>query len=133
MLREALEIRRRLYPDGHPDLAYSLSNLATLLNTIPPYWAAGLNQMICSMANELAAHSIRANVVEPGWIETPGELRFATREQMEEAGKRLPLGRIGTIEDIGAAVAYLTGPGASYVTGAVLRVDGGFVLPRPAL
>ncbi len=103
-------------------------------NSLPYNTAkAGLNQMICSMANELAAHSIRANVVEPGWIETPGELRFATREQMEEAGKRLPLGRIGTIEDIGAAVAYLTGPGASYVTGAVLRVDGGFVLPRPAL
>jgi glucose 1-dehydrogenase len=94
---------------------------------------AGLNHMVKTIANELAQHGIRANVVEPGWIETPGELRFVTKEQINEASKQLPLGRIGTIDDIGAAVAYLASPQASYVTGSVLRVDGGFVLPRPSL
>lgn len=100
-----------------------------------PYNAAkaGLNHMVRSIANEMAPYGIRANVVEPGWIETPGELRFATREEIAEAARGLPLGRIGTIEDIGGAVAYLAGPRASYVTGSVLRVDGGFVLPRPSL
>lgn len=103
-------------------------------NSLPYNTAkAGLNHMVRSIANELAPHSIRANVVEPGWIETPGELRFSTKEEMDKAGRRLPLGRIGTIEDIGAAVVYLSGPSASYVTGAVLRVDGGFILPRPSL
>lgn len=112
----------------------SIHAVQAFKNSLPYNTAkAGLNHMIRSIANELAPHSIRANVVEPGWIETPGELRFSTKDQIDEAGKRLPLGRIGTIEDVGAAVAYLAGSTASYVTGAVLRVDGGFVLPRPSL
>ena len=50
---------------------------------------------------------------------------------MAEAG--LPLGRLGTIDDIGRAVAYLVSDDAAYVTGSVLRVDGGFSLPRPEI
>lgn len=112
----------------------SIHAVQAFKNSLPYNSAkAGLNHMIRSIANELASHSIRANVVEPGWIETPGELRFTTKEQIDEAGKKLPLGRIGTIEDIGAAVAYLAGSSASYVTGSVLRVDGGFILPRQSL
>src|SRR5215472_1508430 len=91
---------------------------------------AGLNHMARTMANELAPHRIRVNVIEPGWIDTPGELKFATAEQMRQEGKRLPLGRLGSIEDIGKAAAFLAGDGASYITGSVLRVDGGFALPR---
>ena len=50
---------------------------------------------------------------------------------LAEAG--LPLGRLGTIDDIGHAVAYLVSDDAAYVTGSVLRVDGGFSLPRPEI
>ena len=69
-------------------------------------------------------------VVEPGWINTPGEADFSTPEQLHEAGRELPLGRIGTIADIAKAVAFLASDDASYITGTVLRVDGRFVLPR---
>jgi glucose 1-dehydrogenase len=92
---------------------------------------AGLNHMARTMANELAPHRIRVNVIEPGWIDTPGELNFSTPEQMREGGKLLPFGRLGSIEDIGQAAAFLASEDASYITGSVLRVDGGFVLPRP--
>jgi glucose 1-dehydrogenase len=100
-----------------------------------PYNAAkaGLNHAARSMANELAPKNIRVNVVEPGWTDTLDELRFSTPEQLREQGKLLPMGRLGTIEDIGKAVAFLASEDASYITGAVLRVDGGFVLPRPGL
>jgi glucose 1-dehydrogenase len=86
--------------------------------------------MVRTMATELAQHHIRINVVEPGWIDTPGEAELATPEQLLEAARGLPLGRMGTIADIAKAVAFLASDDASYITGAVLRVDGGFVLPR---
>jgi glucose 1-dehydrogenase len=92
---------------------------------------AGLNHMARTMANELTPHRIRVNAIEPGWTDTPGELKFSTAEQMREGGKLLPLGRLGSIEDIGKAAAFLSSDDASYITGSVLRVDGGFALPRP--
>lgn len=128
---------RQMVAQGEGGSVIAISSVHAVLafkNSLPYNTAkAGLNHLIRSIANEMAPHAIRVNVVEPGWIETPGELQFATQAQIEEAGRKLPLGRIGTIEDIGSAVAYLASPQASYVTGSVLRVDGGFVLPRPAL
>jgi glucose 1-dehydrogenase len=67
-------------------------------------------------------------MVNPGWIDTPGERQFATGEQMREDGKRIPWGRLGTPEEIGKAVAFLASDDANYITGATLRVDGGFLL-----
>lgn len=83
-----------------------------------------------TLAVELIKDKIRVNIVEPGWIDTPGERQFTTEEKIREEGKKLPWGRIGTIADIGHAVAFLASPKADYITGSVLRVDGGFVLPR---
>ncbi len=87
---------------------------------------AGINHLARSMANELAEYRINVNVVAPGWIDTPGERRWNTDEQLAELGKQLPWGRMGTISDIGKAVAYLASDDADYVTGSVLKVDGGF-------
>jgi glucose 1-dehydrogenase len=89
---------------------------------------AGMNQMARTMAAELARLRIRVNVVEPGWTDTPGERAFATEEELQAGGKRMPLGRLATIEDIAYGVAYLASPEADYVTGTVLRIDGGFVV-----
>jgi len=89
---------------------------------------AGMNQMAATMANELTAHRIRVNVIEPGWIDTPGEREFSTEEEIEAGAKRLPWGRLGTIEDIGKAATFLSSDAADYITGAVLRVDGGYYL-----
>lgn len=80
-----------------------------------------------TMAGELARTKINVNIINPGWIDTPGERRFFTEEQMQEGGKQIPWGRIGTPEDIGKAAAFLVSDDADYITGAVLRVDGGFV------
>ncbi|MBX3011140.1 MAG: SDR family oxidoreductase [Caldilineaceae bacterium] len=80
-----------------------------------------------TMAGELARTKINVNIINPGWIDTPGERRFFNEEQITEGGKKIPWGRIGTPEDIGKAAAFLVSDDADYITGAVLRVDGGFV------
>ena len=89
------------------------------------------------MANELAAFGVRVNVVQPGYIDTPGERRFSTEEEIQRWAEKvdIPARRIGTPRDIGTAVAFLCSDAASYITGAVLSVDGGFLtamglLPR---
>jgi len=90
---------------------------------------AAINHMAATWATELAKERIRVNVVEPGWIDTPGERRIYSEEQIREGGKKLPLGRLGSPEDIAKGVRFLVSDDASYVTGVSLRVDGGFVLP----
>lgn len=91
---------------------------------------AGINHMGYTMATELTEHRINVNVIEPGWTDTPGERNFATEEELREGGKKLPWGRLGTIEDIGKTAAFLCSDAADYITGACLRVDGGFWLPK---
>jgi glucose 1-dehydrogenase len=91
---------------------------------------AAVTHFGATLAAELTAHRINVNVVLPGWIDTPGERTWSTEEELREGGKRLPWGRLGTPEDIGGVVAFLVGPDADYVTGATLRVDGGYVHGR---
>lgn len=92
---------------------------------------AGAHALAMTLATELVDHHIRVNVVEPGWIDTPGERKWTSDEEMARAGRSLPWKRLGTIEDVGDMVAYLASDKADYVTGSVFRVDGGFTLPRP--
>ena len=92
---------------------------------------AGINHMARTMASELVGDGIRVNILEPGWIDTPGERTFSSEDEIKEAGERLPMSRLGTIDEIGKGVAFLVSDDASYVTGSTLRVDGGFVLPPP--
>ena len=87
---------------------------------------AGINHMAATIAAELATHRSRVNVIEPGWINTPGEREYFSEEHLQEEGVKLPWGRLGTIEDIGRAATFLCSGAADYITGAVLRVDGGF-------
>lgn len=89
---------------------------------------AAVAHLAATMAAELAPARIAVNVVHPGWIDTPGERAFATEDEIRERGSRLPWGRIGTPDDIAAAVAFLASDEADYITGAVLRVDGGLTL-----
>lgn len=91
---------------------------------------AGLNHMARSIAAELAPYGIRANIIEPGWIDTPGERITFSAAEIEHAGKQLPFGRLGSAEEIAKGAAFLASDDASYVTGTTLRIDGGFVLPR---
>jgi len=94
-----------------------------------PYGAskAGLNHLMRSISVELAPYRINVNVIEPGWIDTPGEHVTFSDETIQSEGERLPWGRLGLPEDIGNAAAFLVSEEADYITGVVLPVDGGFL------
>lgn len=89
---------------------------------------SGLNHMARTIAAELTGHRINVNVIEPGWIDTPGERQHFGDDVVQREGAKLPWGRLGKPEDIGKAATFLCSEDADYITGAVLRVDGGFVL-----
>ncbi len=79
-------------------------------------------------ARELAPLGIRVNAVAPGTVETDLTLGLATAEQLASLGDtKIPLGRLGRPEEIAAAVVFLASDAASYVTGHVLAVDGGWL------
>jgi NAD(P)-dependent dehydrogenase (short-subunit alcohol dehydrogenase family) len=81
-----------------------------------------------SAALEYAARGIRINAVCPGTIETPmvAEMLAKEPDAMKEILKQQPIGRLGRPEEIAAAVLWLCSPGASFVIGHALAVDGGF-------
>lgn len=89
---------------------------------------AAINHLCRTMAAELASQRINVNVINPGWIDTPGERAFASEDELRAGGRRIPWGRMGTPDDIAGTVAFLAGADADYITGAMLRVDGGFKL-----
>lgn len=91
---------------------------------------AAINHLTRTLAVEMTPHRINVNVINPGWIDTPGERKFYTEAEIEEGGRQLPWGRIGQPEDIGKAVAFLASDDADYITGTMLRVDGGYVVAR---
>jgi len=88
---------------------------------------AGLVGLSKSMAAELAARNVTVNCVAPGFIRTPMTEKLADA-QKEALSARIPMGRMGEGEDIGAAVAYLASREAGYVTGATLHVNGGMAM-----
>jgi 3-oxoacyl-[acyl-carrier protein] reductase len=88
---------------------------------------AGLIGLTKSLARELASRSIRVNAVTPGFITTDMThgLTDELKEKMKEA---IPLARIGSPEDVAAAVAFLASDAAAYITGEVLKVNGGMYM-----
>jgi 3-oxoacyl-[acyl-carrier protein] reductase len=85
---------------------------------------AGIEGFSRALARELASRNITVNCVAPGFIDTDmtRSLDAATRQRLAE---QIPLGRLGTGADVAAAVHFLVGDGAAYVTGTVLQVNGG--------
>jgi 3-oxoacyl-[acyl-carrier protein] reductase len=87
----------------------------------------GLIALTKTTAQELAGRNITANALAPGFIETA-----MTRQLPEEARQgwlqRIPLARPGTPEDVARAARFLAGPGAAYITGQVLNIDGGLIM-----
>ena len=88
---------------------------------------AGVIGFTKTIAKELASRGITANAVAPGFIDT--DMTSALSDKAKEAAlSGIPLGRMGTPEDIAAAVLFLVSDQASYITGQVLNVDGGMVM-----
>jgi len=85
---------------------------------------AGLVGMARSIARELGSRSITANVVAPGFVQTD-MTDVLTDDQKAAIKAQVPLGRYATPAEVAAAVTWLAGDGAAYVTGAVIPVDGG--------
>jgi 3-oxoacyl-[acyl-carrier protein] reductase len=88
---------------------------------------AGVVGMTKSLARELGSRNITVNCVAPGFIDTD-MTRALSDEQRKVLLESIPLGRLGTAQDVAAAVAYLASPGGGYVTGAVLHVNGGMYM-----
>jgi 3-oxoacyl-[acyl-carrier protein] reductase len=88
---------------------------------------AGLIALTKSVAKELGSRNVLVNAVAPGFIETEMTAGM-TPEAKEALGKQIALERLGTPQDVAAAVAFLASDSSSYITGQVLVVDGGMVM-----
>lgn len=114
----------------------TIVNTASMLSffgggLVPAYASSkgGIAQLTKSLAIAYAKDGIRVNAIAPGWIATP--LTQALQNDPERAGPilaRTPANRWGTPEDLAGGVAYLSSPIASFVTGAVLVIDGGYLI-----
>lgn len=89
---------------------------------------AAVNHLGRTLAAELTSYRVNVNIINPGYIDTPGERAFASEEQIQRAGAAIPWGRMGTPRDIGRAAAFLASEDADYITGTVLQVEGGYRL-----
>lgn len=97
-----------------------------------PAYAASKGAIVAltrSQAVAYAAEGIRVNAVAPGWIATPMSRRARDdADRYERITARIPLGRWGGAAEVAAAIGFLVSPDASYITGSVLNVDGGYAI-----
>ncbi len=88
---------------------------------------AGMIGFTKSLAKELGSRNITVNAVAPGFIPT-ALTNVLPEEMIQDTIKHTPVGRLGTVEDVAAAVVFLASDEASFITGQVLAVDGGLVM-----
>lgn len=111
----------------------AIVNLSSICGTLGTPWMAGYSAAKAAIINfsraaaaEGAPDNIRVNVVIPAVVETPATAgMLADEKSRRNTEKLIPMGRVGQSDELAAAVAFLAGPDASYITGAALPVDGG--------
>jgi citronellol/citronellal dehydrogenase len=84
---------------------------------------AGMGALTRTLAMEWGKYGIGLVCVAPGWVDTEGVRGYG--EDLDEVAGRIPLGRIGTAEEVGDVIAFLASPAAAYITGTTIVVDGG--------
>jgi 3-oxoacyl-[acyl-carrier protein] reductase len=89
---------------------------------------AGLIGLTMSTAREFASRGVTCNAVAPGFIDTDMTAEHLPEAQRAKLMEQIPLGKIGRADDVADAVAFLVGPEAGYITGQVLRVNGGMLM-----
>ena len=124
---------RRMAETGGGSIVFTSSQLADFPRRQMPHYIAakaGLLGLVRCLALEWGLLGIRVNAIQPGVIQTP-----INRDRLENPSERemdlvkIALGRLGTPNDIVGAVAFLVSDESAYVTGASLRIDGGWLGP----
>ncbi len=128
--REAVVVMRRQGDGGAILNVSSIDSMHPSFVGMSHYGASkgGLNMLTRSAALEFAPDGITVNAICPGGVETEGtEAAFGDglKEQLEQ---RIPLGRVSTPDEIGAAALFMVSPAARYITGTTLVVDGGYLI-----
>jgi len=107
-------------------------NIASVLSfrtiaRVPSYLAAkaGLLHLNGALAMELARYNILVNAIAPGYVVTDFNREFLASEAGLKLAARVPMKRVGQVEDLGGALLFLASPASAYMTGACLSVDGG--------
>jgi len=90
---------------------------------------AAIDHMARTAAIELVREGIRVNVFHPGWIDTPGERKFFTEDQLAQGAASLPMNRMGTPDEMAHGICFTLSDEAEYMTGSTLTMDGGVGLP----
>lgn len=89
---------------------------------------AGVIGLTKSLAHELAGRGVTVNAIAPGFIETDMTAGSLTGKTRDALLAKIPLGRVGTVDEVAEAVAFLAAPAAGYITGHVLRINGGLAI-----
>jgi NAD(P)-dependent dehydrogenase (short-subunit alcohol dehydrogenase family) len=124
------EAARHMVEAGGGSIVATGSRLAASGQPRAQHYSAskgGLVSMVRATAKELGPNGVRVNLIAPGWIDTPMTGPVIDKPRVAEAVlPRIPAGRWGTPDDIGALAVYLVSDGSAYHTGEVFTVDGGY-------